>query len=207
MSNKKSAVETNVTCKENERVIKLNVGGSSFCTTFGTLKVLPYFEQLFANEVKIEILKNGEIFIDRDGDLFSDILEYLRSFTICNANLDELKSEAKFYQLESMINLLDTMRRERKIGKRKEFKLVSLTDLEKISSLCGGNDKCVTDTLSSTYEFISVVKFDTQSWHCSKHGAQHPVKSCQDRSWVCPTQFRFEKGQEKRMLLVAKIND
>lgn len=99
------------------------------------------------------------------------------------------------------------MRRERNIGERKEFKLVSLTDLEEISSLCGENDKCVTDTLSSTCEFISVVKFNTQNWHYSKHGAQHPTESCQDRRRVCPTQFRFEKGQEKRMLLVAKIND
>lgn len=76
----------------------------SFLTSYGTLKVSPYFKQIVDYDCEdIDFLENDEIFIDRDGDLFNNSLEYLKCYEICTDNLVELQKEAKIYQLKGMV--------------------------------------------------------------------------------------------------------
>lgn len=193
------------TCGLNERLIKLNVGGISFCTGFSTLKPSKYLEQLL-NGDDFEVLENEEIYIDRDGDLFAIILEYLRSYKIYNAdNLYELRCEAKFYQLEYLVHLLDKMLQEQRGGKKKEFKLVTLENLADDTCLSELNNQKLTKTLSSTYEFISVIKIHQPIWRCIVHEKKFPIKDCQYQNSNCFGGISLGGGENKLLLLVAKI--
>ena len=61
-------------------IVKLNVGGDVFITNKNTLKQSPWFETFFSDEFKEpEKINGGQYFIDRDGYLFSLVLNYLRN--------------------------------------------------------------------------------------------------------------------------------
>lgn len=99
---------------EFEPKIKLNVGGSLFLTTLQTMTKIPntYFAILFSGrwEPKFDPV-DGSMFIDRDPTMFGMILNYLRTGTIILDHLspiqaDLLRTEADFYQIESLLELL-----------------------------------------------------------------------------------------------------
>ena len=61
-------------------VIRLNVGGRSFCTTRATLTSVPgtMFEALLSGRHAVLKDSEGGIFLDRDPDIFEHVLAYLR---------------------------------------------------------------------------------------------------------------------------------
>jgi hypothetical protein len=63
-----------------ESIVQLNVGGHRFETSVQTLRRVPgtCFDAHFSNSYTHTICADGSIFIDRDGELFKHILEYLR---------------------------------------------------------------------------------------------------------------------------------
>ncbi|VDN04582.1 unnamed protein product [Thelazia callipaeda] len=94
-------------------VVRLNVGGSLFSTTAHTLlrEENSIFPQLLHSQTNglekmVIFLSDGTIFIDRDGSLFTHILEYLRlSKLILPQNFQDynrLHEEAKFYRLSRL---------------------------------------------------------------------------------------------------------
>lgn len=104
---------------DSNQIIQLNVGGISFSTMKETLLREPnsFFETLFVPE-KLEkvskfaiLLANGSYFIDRDGYLFTFILDYLRNGRLIVPqnfdNLIRLRDEAEFYQLYNLKKYLD----------------------------------------------------------------------------------------------------
>ncbi|KAG2210890.1 hypothetical protein INT47_000044 [Mucor saturninus] len=202
MSNEENTNNPSDTCKENERVIKLNIGGASFSTAFSTLKPSKYFEQLL-NSNDVEALENGEVYIDRDGELFGIILEYLRSYKIHDTgDLYELKCEAQFYQLDSLVCLLDEMLQKKCDSKKKEYKLVTLDQLAYEVCLSEFNSKNVTETLSSRYEFVYVVTFYCKKWNCRTHGS---YPTCYMSKKCFSSNFYWERGDKRQLLLVSKI--
>ncbi|CAF3900610.1 unnamed protein product [Adineta steineri] len=94
----------------------LDVGGEKYTTSIDTLTAREqntFFTDLFARQWQAERdPKDDSIFIDRNGKLFTHILEYLRSGTIPNTiKTDEtlrqnLVMEANFFRLQKLINLL-----------------------------------------------------------------------------------------------------
>jgi len=88
--------------------ILLDVGGNFFSTTLVTLTTIPnsVLGGMFSGRFPIQFTKDGRVFIDRDGQHFRHILNFLRDpenwrFTHKDRQmLDELKTEAKFYGLE-----------------------------------------------------------------------------------------------------------
>nr|QBK88638.1 MAG: BTB/POZ domain protein [Mimivirus LCMiAC01] len=61
-------------------IVKLNVGGDVFTTQKSTLMESPWFEKFFSGKFKKPQMINGDqYFIDRDGYLFSLVLNYLRN--------------------------------------------------------------------------------------------------------------------------------
>lgn len=90
-----------------ESIIKLNVGGTSFVTFYKTLTQSKFFVSLLSEDVLSNkaMTSNNEIFIDRSGNLFVDILYYLRTHSVFANEIDTLRllqEEAKYYQLDEL---------------------------------------------------------------------------------------------------------
>ncbi|GAN10576.1 hypothetical protein MAM1_0371c10119 [Mucor ambiguus] len=89
-------------------IIRLNVGGTSFTTLYKKIADSSFFRELIADKNRV-IVNQDEIFIDRDGELFRQILLFLRTrvvFSRNKATLTMLLQEATFYQLDSVIHAL-----------------------------------------------------------------------------------------------------
>ncbi|KAE9552018.1 hypothetical protein FO519_004781 [Halicephalobus sp. NKZ332] len=103
---------------EPSEIVQLNIGGTGYTTTMRTLSREPesFFPQLFAGDGLDRYshvaskMADGSIFVDRDGELFVYILDYLRSGKlILPDNFKEtarLREEVLFYQLEGLSQLL-----------------------------------------------------------------------------------------------------
>jgi len=98
------------------KVIKLNVGGKKYETTYETLcSKQSMLSSMFSGRFQLLPDEDGFYFIDRDGKNFRYILNYLRDGIIPNIEskslIEELFLEARYYQLEGLIKYLSTVRR------------------------------------------------------------------------------------------------
>jgi len=93
-------------------LLQINIGGMLFSTNDATLRRAPFFESLLKysqqGTLGTTMDPSGRLFVDRPGNLFVYILEYLRSghWTLCgnvrDAGLVEaLQAEAAFYGLDA----------------------------------------------------------------------------------------------------------
>jgi len=109
-------------------IIKLNVGGRIFHTSKSTLtREKSMLSYMFSGSgFKLEKDDTGAYFIDRSGEHFEKILNYFRTGTYVppesNETYKELKLEVEFYQIESLLHLVQV----------KEYKFTSLNDKEGI---------------------------------------------------------------------------
>mmetsp|Transcript_110185 Transcript_110185/g.322446 ORF Transcript_110185/g.322446 Transcript_110185/m.322446 type:complete len:330 (+) Transcript_110185:86-1075(+) len=94
-------------------VLTINVGGKAFRTTASTLRKAPFFDSMLrlAEEGKLGMTVDdgGRFFVDRCGELFSHVLEYLRSghWLLRDRAVDvefvaALREEAVFYGLDQV---------------------------------------------------------------------------------------------------------
>ncbi|KAI7891743.1 BTB/POZ protein, partial [Mucor mucedo] len=93
-------------------IVKLNVGGQSFHTSRSKLvETSAYFRNLLEGDMKeTSTIDDEEIFIDRCGMLFEYLLQYLRTGYIGGGNnvrLQDLQQEALYYQLDTLVEVLD----------------------------------------------------------------------------------------------------
>jgi hypothetical protein len=95
--------------------ITLNVGGNRYITSLHTLtrENDTYFTEIFSKDWKSELDDvDKSIFIDRNGEIFTYILEYLRTDAVSDdVLLDEilqhnLMIEAKHFRLQNLVNVL-----------------------------------------------------------------------------------------------------
>jgi hypothetical protein len=102
--------------------VTLGVGGREFSTTVETLtrEKDTFFTALFSRQWELERDEKGRIFIDRDEDLFAEILDYMRNpdeFVVPDERLHQrLRSETRFYKLNSFLAIptaLERLERER----------------------------------------------------------------------------------------------
>ncbi|KAL9950669.1 hypothetical protein ACROYT_G043202 [Oculina patagonica] len=96
--------------------VKLNVGGKIYKTTLDTLRKDPdsMLCAMFSGRFDLKAdEEDGAYFIDRDAELFRYILNYLRNgellSVLCKDDRlkEELLAEAKFYQVQGIINQLE----------------------------------------------------------------------------------------------------
>jgi hypothetical protein len=91
--------------------VKLNVGGYRFETSVQTLRRMPhtFFDAYFSGRYAQDVCSDGSIFIDRDGEHFGHVLEYMRDGVVSVAEagtspsvslLRALKREFGFYCIE-----------------------------------------------------------------------------------------------------------
>jgi hypothetical protein len=91
--------------------VELNIGGYRFQTSVDTLRRVPYtfFDAYFSGRYAQDVCDDGSIFVDRDGENFGHILEYMRDGVVSVAEpgaypsvrlLRLLKREFGFYCIE-----------------------------------------------------------------------------------------------------------
>lgn len=99
----------------NDDIIRFNIGGSSFSTRRCTLFNSPLETFINNNQANFSYRQiENEIFIDRNPEYFSTILDYLRSingfyeFVIpLNIDLNRLRLEAFYFELNGLVDLID----------------------------------------------------------------------------------------------------
>jgi hypothetical protein len=92
-------------------IIDFDVGGTYYSTTITTLsQVSDNLLLKLAKETVPVVKKSGRIFIDRDGELFKYILQYLRNTSLWsipdNVNIKQLILEAGYYLITPLIEKL-----------------------------------------------------------------------------------------------------
>ena len=101
-------------------IVKLNVGGQLFTTTKATLQRYPssMLGAMFNGSFSTSVDDHGCHFIDRDGSLFTYVLNFLRSSALCLPDgfrhFDQLCLEADFYQIQPLIDQLNAMKKVRR---------------------------------------------------------------------------------------------
>lgn len=93
-------------------LVKLNVGGKIFQTTWDTLtkECNSMLSAMFAGQFPIQLDENGCVFIDRDGKHFKKVLNFLRNGSLELPNersqCHDLLKEAEYYQITAMAQYL-----------------------------------------------------------------------------------------------------
>jgi hypothetical protein len=95
-------------------IVDLNVGGVYFAVSKSVLLSEPgsFFTELLETK-SIQETRDGSnrLFIDRDGNLFNHVLEYLRKKTFLGCGTSEerrrLREEATFFKLPNLIQKMD----------------------------------------------------------------------------------------------------
>jgi N-acetylneuraminic acid mutarotase len=91
--------------------VELNIGGQRFQTSIQTLRRLPhtFFDAYFSGRYAQDVCLDGSIFVDRDGEHFGHVLEYMRDGVVSVAQagaqpsvslLRALKREFGYYCIE-----------------------------------------------------------------------------------------------------------
>eukprot|EP00210_Caulerpa_lentillifera_P000575 g556.t1 len=113
-----------------EGIIVLDVGGVKYRTTTNTLKCIEscYFSHLLNGVWDPPRTEEGHIFIDRNGQLFAVVLEYLRNcvhndgdfieLPIEVSKLKALKREADFYLLPGLSTQINSVLQEQEAKER-----------------------------------------------------------------------------------------
>lgn len=102
-------LKTNLSKTQLNGKVLLDVGGREFSTRVETLTVEKnsFFTALFSRQWQLEKDEKGRIFIDRNGDLFAEILDFMRSpneYVLPDERTRRrLIREAKFYKLDSFL--------------------------------------------------------------------------------------------------------
>ena len=96
-------------------IISLNVGGTVYTTSRSTLTRYPdsMLGAMFGGKLPLENSKDseGNYFIDRDGELFKHILNFLRVSKLVLPNnfqdTEAFQMEVDFYQIQPLIEAFD----------------------------------------------------------------------------------------------------
>ncbi|UJR15467.1 hypothetical protein I4U23_002410 [Adineta vaga] len=116
-----SVSSLNFKCPDNEKqdfmddIVTFNIGGHIYSTTRSTINgnvdEQSFLALIIRNQTTTRLDHHGHYFIDRDGTYFRHILNYFRDQKLClPENFQELKqlcSEAKFYQIDRLINEIE----------------------------------------------------------------------------------------------------
>ena len=99
-------------------LLKLNVGGHRYTTTKATLRKYPdsMLGAMFNGKMPSTVDDHGHYFIDRDGQMFGFILNFLRSSQLTLPpdfnNYSSLMVEADFYQIKPLIETLHELQQQ-----------------------------------------------------------------------------------------------
>ncbi|CAF1026144.1 unnamed protein product [Adineta steineri] len=131
--------------------VLLDVGGREVSTIVDTLtnEKDTFFTALFSCQWELEKDERGRIFIDRSGDLFAEVLEYMRNpteFVLVDERLRQrLTNEARFYKLNNLVEILtEPARRAEEERQKVKFENATLLNIEqqqKLNEFYGTNEQ------------------------------------------------------------------
>lgn len=122
-------------------IIRLNVGGTKYARPKDALEKCQKFKSLLATGIANE---NDEIFIDRDGFIFRYVLQYLRTGELHLDNIEylqELKTEAKFYEIASLEKVIGE-KLKKKPASPTIYRMVGEKELKRIFNSKSNSYKC-----------------------------------------------------------------
>eukprot|EP01128_Nolandella_sp_AFSM9_P005958 TRINITY_DN2985_c0_g1_i1.p1 TRINITY_DN2985_c0_g1~~TRINITY_DN2985_c0_g1_i1.p1 ORF type:complete len:469 (-),score=102.86 TRINITY_DN2985_c0_g1_i1:90-1496(-) len=98
-----------------ERIVRLNIGGTAFTTTTTTLfsRGPNFFTTLVGSPLSSTVDSTGAFFVDRNGDYFAPILDFLRYGELLiprHLNQEALLREAQFYSVDLLPGLCGQIR-------------------------------------------------------------------------------------------------
>jgi hypothetical protein len=156
--------------------VTLNVGGNRYITSLHTLtrENDTYFTEKFSQNWESELDGTDKsLFIDRNGETFTYILEYLRTDAVCDDVLmDEilrhnLMIEAKFFRLQNLVNIL-TEAEKTIVGKTfPNGTLLTLEQKKKLNEFYGKQDQRWTLIYKASCDGFDVNAFHTR---CNNQG-------------------------------------
>eukprot|EP00440_Ansanella_granifera_P071345 gb/GFBE01077431.1/.p1 GENE.gb/GFBE01077431.1/~~gb/GFBE01077431.1/.p1 ORF type:complete len:202 (+),score=24.43 gb/GFBE01077431.1/:1-606(+) len=106
-------------CQGCNSIVQLNVGGTCYSSTLTTLTRYQdsMLSSMFSGQWKVARDDQGRCFIDRDGSLFSYVLNFLRDSTLelpsDFSQFGQLMKEAEFYQIQPLIEAIQRERKRR----------------------------------------------------------------------------------------------
>ncbi|XP_077996377.1 uncharacterized protein LOC144449677 [Glandiceps talaboti] len=113
--------------------VYLNVGGKLYTTSRSTLTRYPdsMLGAMFGGDFATQADSEGNVVIDRDGEMFRHVLNFLRTGNLRLPNefdeLDLLEDEADFYQIPDLITFVREWRRRRE-GQRNVYEYVEIEE-------------------------------------------------------------------------------
>ncbi|KAF5783905.1 putative chromatin remodeling & transcription regulator BTB-POZ family [Helianthus annuus] len=119
----------------NSSIVRLNIGGSMFCTTVDTLTNREPHSMLAAmfsgRHTVHKDSDTGYVFVDRDGMHFRHILNWLRDGVVPVSDLSDLECsellrEAEYYQLLGLVDRINEV-----LNKKKDGQELTRTDIIK----------------------------------------------------------------------------
>eukprot|EP01103_Thecamoeba_quadrilineata_P007484 TRINITY_DN17358_c0_g1_i1.p1 TRINITY_DN17358_c0_g1~~TRINITY_DN17358_c0_g1_i1.p1 ORF type:complete len:787 (+),score=202.29 TRINITY_DN17358_c0_g1_i1:206-2566(+) len=109
-----SLSSSSTSLSNNARRVKLNVGGKIYSTTIETLTKVPntFFSIMFSGKYETKpSAEDNSYWIDRDGERFGYILNYLRDYDLPLPNdpfiCRQLLVESRFYQIDGLLEKLE----------------------------------------------------------------------------------------------------
>jgi len=104
---------------EDTKIVYLDVGGTKFSTSLSTLLKYPnsMLGLMFSGRLTSTTDKEGNYFIDADGEMFVYILNFLRRNQLCLPEdfqeHERLLLEAEFFQIEPLVDEIRDLKRTR----------------------------------------------------------------------------------------------
>ncbi|KAI8059680.1 BTB/POZ protein [Thamnidium elegans] len=161
-------------------IVKLNVGGTIYHTTKDTLRESEYLSNLVEGNWLEKLLRQREIFIDRDGFLFRYVLLYLRTgeVDIDKQYWKSLRNEAEFYLIPKLSSMISKLLSKEEIV----FMLLDQQEFLNFSGIdISSNAGSLTNGMAVGFEkkFITSIQCDVTSYNCPRGIFVHKEpKSC-----------------------------
>ena len=165
-------------------IINLNVGGTIYLIEQSKLNSIPFFDDMFPVTDHIELsFDKEEVFIDRDGNLFEYIYQYLENeadlvLPSDTFTLDRLLIEVKYYKLSEMENIIKRKLYSAKFDhlekQKRTYTVLSIPEFNKLSSI---NLECDEEqeakTICKNYEVITTISIREPYWVCPREISNH----------------------------------
>jgi len=157
-------------------IISLNVGGVIYCTTKATLLKYPgtMLHSMFSGRHTITKDSEGNYFLDRDGNTFKFILNYLRTGQfpdLTRKELLELRAEAEFFSITPLVRALEKQLESTIIGK---FAVLRYNENSNVNNLSwqGMTEPCTLKVGKNLYKCIDDVltEVDNRGWELMQMG-------------------------------------
>uniref|UniRef100_A0A8C4R8F7 Potassium channel tetramerization domain containing 6b n=1 Tax=Eptatretus burgeri TaxID=7764 RepID=A0A8C4R8F7_EPTBU len=174
--------------------VTLNVGGQLYTTSMSTLSRYPdsMLGAMFHGDLPTARDSQGNYFIDRDGSLFRFVLNFLRTSVLTLPQdfkeIDLLREEADFYQIEALIQCLNEPRPLYPVDTFEET--VELSSVRKLSKYSNPVTVIITQLVVTTKVFSLLEGIPSSFGKWNKH--MMDTRDCQLSFTFGPCDYQQE---------------